>query len=551
VLEFGDLYVRFYRNDGPLLEATKPISGATAANPVVLTITGHGYANGDDIEVSGIVGMTQLNGRRFRVAGATTNTVALNDQHGAAIDGTGYSTYASGGTAGRVYTLTTTYQEGDLNQLKFAQSADILYIAHTEYVPRKLQRYGTTNWVLSQIDFQDGPYLPVNGAQTTLTLSAATGAGITISSAIAVAITGAANNGAGAIRITSANHGWKTGDKIDITGITGTTEANNAPDKPWTVTRVNANTYDLNGSAFANAYVSGGTAKPHIFEPTDLGRLIRIQHSSTWGYAKITAYTSGVSVTADVLGNFGAATASSAWRLGLYSQGGGYPSCVTFYEGRLFWGGCPLTPTRVDGSMSSNYETFSPSTTASVVADDHAVAYPLDSGDVNNVLWMKDDEKGLLVGTKGGEWVLRANTLNGALTPTNVKATRATTYGSYEGSQPVRTGKDVIFVQRKRRKIRNLNYTYEIDGFNAGDLTILSGHIGRLEFGQLAFQSEPEGWVWMTRGDGQLPVLTYDRDEQKIGWSRQILGGYQDAARRRPPIVRSVCSIPDPNDARD
>jgi hypothetical protein len=251
------------------------------------------------------------------------------------------------------------------------------------------------------------------------------------------------------------------------------------------------------------------------------------------------------------LSNFGGTSAVATWRLGLYSQGGGYPACVTFYEGRLFWGGCPLAPTRVDGSMSSNYETFSPSSTAGVVADDNAVAYPLDSGDVNNVLWMKDDEKGLVVGTKGGEWVVRANTLNGALTPTNVKATRATTYGSYEGSQPVRTGKDVIFVQRKRRKIRNLNYTYEIDGFNAGDLSILSGHIGRLEFGQLAFQSEPEGWVWMTRGDGQLPVLTYDRDEQKIGWSRQILGGFQDAARRRPPIVRSVCSIPDPNDARD
>lgn len=547
VLEFGHLYVRFYRNDGPLLEAAKTITAATQANPVVLTINAHGLANGDDIELSGLGGMTQLNGRRFRVAGATANTLELTDQHGLPIDGSGYAAYTSGGTAARVYTLATTYQEGDLAQLKFAQSADILYIAHTEYVPRKLQRYGATNWVLSQIDFQDGPYLPVNAAQTTLTPSAASGAGITISTTLSVAITGAANNGAGAIRITSANHGWKTGDKIDITGILGTTEAN----ATWTVTRVNANTYDLNGSTFANAYVSGGTAKPHIFEPTDLGRLIRIQHASTWGYAKITAYTSAVQVTADVLGNFGAASASSAWRLGLYSQGGGYPSCVTFYEGRLFWGGCPLTPTRVDGSMSSNYETFSPSSTAAIVADDNAVAYPLDSGDVNNVLWMKDDEKGLLVGTKGGEWVLRANTLNGALTPTNVKATRATTYGSYEGSQPVRTGKDVIFVQRKRRKIRNLNYTYEIDGFNAGDLTILSGHIGRLEFGQLAFQSEPEGWVWMTRGDGQLPVLTYDRDEQKIGWSRQILGGYQDAARRRPPIVRSVCSIPDPNDARD
>jgi hypothetical protein len=488
------------------------------------------------------------------VANKTANTVELQDQHGADIDGTFYSAYGAGGAAARVYTLTTTYQEQDLAQLKFAQSADVLYIAHTEYVPRKLQRYGATNWVLSQVDFQDGPYLPQNGNPAiTLSKSAVSGAGITISTSYSKTVTGMANNGAGAIRVTSASHGYKTGDRVNITGVTGTTEANTLPSPgvPWTVTRVNANAFDLNGSAFVNAWVSGGTITPHVFETTDLGRLIRIQDSSTWGYAKITAVASAVSCTADVLSNFGATTASGNWRLGLYSQGGGYPSCVTFYEGRLFWGGCPLTPTRVDGSMSSNYETFSPSSTASVVADDNAVAYPLDSGDVNNVLWMKDDEKGLLVGTKGGEWVVRANTLNGALTPTNVKATRATTYGSYEGAQPVRTGKDVIFVQRKRRKVRNLNYTYEIDGFNAGDLTILSGHIGRLEFGQLAFQSEPEGWVWMTRGDGQLPVLTYDRDEQKIGWSRQILGGYQDAARLRPAIVRSVCAIPDPNDARD
>src|SRR5262249_27802825 len=198
------------------------------------------------------------------------------------------------------------------------------------------------------------------------------------------------------------------------------------------------------------------------------------------------------------------------------------PSCVTFYEGRLFFGGCPLTPTRVDGSQSQAYESFAPSTTASVVADDNAVAYPLDSGDVNNVLWMKDDEKGLLVGTRGGEWLVRANALGDALTPTNVKAVRGTTFGSYENAQPVRTGKDVIFVQRKQRKARNLNYTYESDGFQASDLTLLSPHIAKEGLGQLAYQSEPAGWVWCVRGDGQVPVLAYDRDEQKIGWSRVI-----------------------------
>ena len=546
-LEFGDLYVRFYRNDGPLIEAGKAIVGATQANPVVLTITAHGYANGDDIEVSGVSGMTQLNGRRFRVANKTANTVELTDMHGTNINGTGYSAYASGGAASRVYTLTTTYQEQDLTGLKFAQSADVLYIAHSEYVPRKLQRYGATNWVLSQVDFLDGPYLPMNAGQATLTPSAASGAGITISSATSKTATGMAASPEGAIRVTCANHGWKTGDKIDVASAVGTAEANGS----WTAIRVSASTFDLAGSKFVNSWTSGGTITPHIFESSDTGRLIRIQHAATWGYAKIVGYTSAVSVTADVISVFGATTASANWRLGLYSQAGGYPTCVTFYEGRLFFGGCPLAPTRIDGSQSSAYETFAPSSTAGVVSDDNAVAYPLDSGDVNNVLWMKDDEKGLLVGTRGGEWLVRANTLGDALTPTNVKAVRGTTFGSYENAQPVRTGKDVIFIQRKQRKARNLNYTYESDGFQAGDLTLLSPHVAQGGLGQIAYQAEPSGWVWCVRGDGQVPVLAYDRDEQKIGWSRVVFGGHADGLRQRPAACESLCAIPDPNDARD
>ena len=551
-LELGDLYVRFYRNDGPLLEAGKAITGAIQANPVVLTITGHGYQNGDDIEVLGIAGMTELNGRRFRVAAATADTVALTDQHGANIDGTGYRAYASGGSAFRVYTLATPYQEQDLAALKYAQSVDTLYLTHSDYVPRKLQRYGATNWVLSPIDFVDGPYLPLNSSQATLTPAATAGSGISLSSTTSKTMTGATDNGAGAIRITATAHGWATGDRVVIAGVTGTVEANGT----WTVTRVTANTFDLNGSAFANAWISGGTIKPAIFQATDLGRLIRLKHGTTWGWAKIVSYTSEQSVTVDILSAFGAATATSDWRLGLYSQGGGYPSCVTFYEGRLFFGGCPLTPTRIDGSASPdsggiNYETFAPSSASGVVADSNAVAYPLDSGDVNNVLWMKDDEKGLLVGTKGGEWLVRANALGDALTPTNVKAVRGTTFGSYENAQPVRTGKDVIFIQRKQRKARNLNYTYETDGFQAGDLTLLSPHITQSGLGQIAYQAEPSGWVWCVRGDGQVAVLAYDRDEQKIGWSRVVFGGFADAARTLPAACESLCAIPDPNDARD
>lgn len=77
----------------------------------------------------------------------------------------------------------------------------------------------------------------------------------------AVTITGAANNGSGLIRITAANHSFITDNQVYIIGVTGTTEANNTSSNPsWLVTRITANTFDLQGSAFASAYVSGGTA---------------------------------------------------------------------------------------------------------------------------------------------------------------------------------------------------------------------------------------------------------------------------------------------------
>lgn len=68
------------------------------------------------------------------------------------------------------------------------------------------------------------------------------------------AITGAANNGSGLIRITATSHGYSTGDRVIVDAVGGTTEANGL----WTITNISANTFDLQGSTFTNAYTSGG-----------------------------------------------------------------------------------------------------------------------------------------------------------------------------------------------------------------------------------------------------------------------------------------------------
>jgi hypothetical protein len=89
------------------VEAGQSITGITQANPGVVTIASHGYNDFDIIDLESIVGMTELNGVRVRVASSTTNTFALKDEQGDNIDTTSYTAYSSGGTASRASTDVT------------------------------------------------------------------------------------------------------------------------------------------------------------------------------------------------------------------------------------------------------------------------------------------------------------------------------------------------------------------------------------------------------------------------------------------------------------
>jgi len=80
------------------------ISGATAANPVVITATAHGFNNGDTVTISGVVGMIQLNQNRYIVANKSTNAFSLYDLFGNPVNGTAFGTYVSGGVANRIST---------------------------------------------------------------------------------------------------------------------------------------------------------------------------------------------------------------------------------------------------------------------------------------------------------------------------------------------------------------------------------------------------------------------------------------------------------------
>jgi len=450
ILEFGNQYIRFFKDDGQIVEANKTITGITAANPAVVTSSSHGYSNGDFVTISSVVGMTQVNGKTFKVADKTTNTFELQTVDGTDINSSGYTAYSSAGVANRIYQITTSYTTAQLFDLKFAQSADVMYICHPSHEASKLSRTGHTSWTLSEVDFAEtGPYMDTNTTTTTLT---------------------------------PASSGTGTGVNITASAIVG---------------------------------INSGTG----FQTTDVGRILKFNS----GEAVITARTNTTVVVCTITKAFTNTDATAAFNLGSFSDTTGHPSVVTFFQQRLVFAGTSDQPQTMFFSKSGDYENM----TAGTDADD-AMIYTIASNQVNAIKAMKATRT-LIVMTTGGEYAVSAGTAS-AITPTNISIIKQSNYGS-AGVDALSIGNATIFLQRAKRKMRELAYNFDTDGYVAPDLTILAEHITDSGITQMDYQQEPYSVVWGTRTDGVLTGLTYNRLENVVAWHRHIIGGKSDTTK--------------------
>jgi len=339
----------------------------------------------------------------------------------------------SGGSA---YEISAPYLEAELFEIKFAQSADVMYICHPNHAVRKLSRTGHTSWTLDPIEFTDGPYLVQNTTAISMTPSATTGSAINIAAS---------------------------------------------------------------GSAFA---------------ATDVDRLIKFSN----GYAKITAFISDTDVTAEVKDDFDNTTSTTEWSFGAFSDTQGHPSCVSFFEQRLVFAGTDIEPQTLFFSKSGDYENMTTGTNA-----DDAMVYTIASNQVNRVRYLKATRT-LIVGTTGGEFTVSADGTDAAITPTNITIKKQSSYGTAD-VDAIPAGNSVLFLQKAKRKIRELSYNFDVDGYVAPDLTILNDIVTKSGINEMVFQQEPDSILWCVRDDGVLAGLTYQRSENVVAWHRHIFGG--------------------------
>jgi hypothetical protein len=163
-LEFGDQYMRVFRNGLQVLEdSEKAVSAITKANPGVFTSTSHGLTNGDEVYLTNTAGgMTELVARNYLVANSTANTFTLTDLFGVAINTTGFTTYTGSGVAvDKIYQIASPYLEAQVNDVRFAQSADVMYLVHPGHAVRTLSRTDHNAWAFAtpSINENDTPTL--------------------------------------------------------------------------------------------------------------------------------------------------------------------------------------------------------------------------------------------------------------------------------------------------------------------------------------------------------------------------------------------------------
>ena len=130
--------------------------------------------------------------------------------------------------------------------------------------------------------------------------------------------------------------------------------------------------------------------------------------------------------------------------------------------------------------------------------------------------------------------------INDAITPTNILIKKQSNHGA-ANVDAVAVGNATLFLQRARRKIRELAYNFDVDGYIAPDMTILAEHVTEGGVTQMAYQEEPNAILYVVRGDGELVGFTYQRDQQVTAWHRHIFGGVFGTGKA---VCESVAVIP-------
>lgn len=428
-------------------------------------------------------------------------------------------------------TLAVPWGVTDLENLRWDQSADVIYVACDGYQQRKIERRGTESWSIVKYEPEDGPFRTVNTSSLTMTAGALTGdTTLTASRAyfdsdmvgglfkltsvgqrVSIAVT-AEGQWSDSIRVVGVDN-----SRIFVVNVSGTWTATVTlqrsidDESSWTdVTTYTTNQTNVNYDDALDNQIIFYRIGVDTGDFTSGAATCTLQYSGGGiaGVARVTGYTSSTIVNIAILDHMGQTTATDEWAEGTWSDFRGWPTSVAFYEGRLGWAG----KDKIILSVSDAFESFDDE----VEGKSAPINRSIGSGPVAFINWLLPTQR-LLAGTQSAEVSVRSTTLDEALTTTNFNIKEASTQGS-DRVAAVKLDSTGIFVQRSGLRAYLLKFELTANDYQLSDLTILTPDIGDPGFIKISVQRQPDTRVHFLRSDGTAAVLLFDPAEDIKAW---------------------------------
>lgn len=539
VLEFGGYYIRFFVNGAPVLESP-PKTISTIVGSTVTTTTSHGYTTGDDVYIGG-------RAHRITVTGATTFTTA---------DLWGNATTPSGINVARVYTLASPYDFAVLFELRFTQDADVLTICHPFYPTYELRRLGATNWTLTTVSFAPSFATPT-GLSVTATVGTAGN-----QNPQSYVITAVAPDG---ITESLPSSPVSTSNNLTVSGNFNTLRwTPDAAVSRYRLYKQRGGIYGYIGQAlmivgetissitYATTTATLTTAAAHGLSTGDVVKVSGATPAAYNGTFTITV-TSAVTFNYTMLSNPG----TNATVVGTYiaieavvddnvladtnvtppednytlnTASGKYPTAVTHYEQRRWFGGPTDEPQTIYATRNGTLSNLTSSTPSQ---DDDALQFRI-AAQQNNAILHLVPLADLIALTGGGEFRIYADSAP-AITPTSLSV-KPQGFSGASDVRPALTTNSMLYVQAQGSRIRELAYNWESSAYASIDVSIMAPHLfnGYTVLDQ-AYSRAPVPTLWCVRSDGALLGLTHVPEQQVYAWHWHVTDG----------AFETVCVVPE------
>lgn len=374
--------------------------------------------------------------------------------------------------AGNAVVIETPYLPSELSRIKFAQSADTMFLAHPAHKPTTLTRSSHTDWTFQEMSFFPDIVAPVN------------------------------------LKAEASGFVDKTGTYVATT-------------VDYKVAAVNEKEVESvpSGAVTADTLSTWPSGAKVVLTWDAVEGAVRYEvYKNSRGYYEWIGSADETTFTDDNID--GDDSIGPKENRDPFAEKGDYPGVVGIYQQRLVFGRSDNEPQTVWCSETGCFDSMA---VAQPLRDDSAITATVDSKQMNEIrhfIPLRD----MLMLTSGAEFKMSAGNNSDAISPTSL-AFDIQSYWGASDVPPVVSGTSVVLVQNSGKAVRDLHYTLTEDGYSGEEVSILAEHLLTSPIVDWAYQQSPFSTIWICLEDGRLLTFTYMREQEVWAWSEHESSG--------------------------